>query len=228
MLLENHMRATGKTLFKLHRRVGSSVNHKRMLHFSWNPWDTHCSCGHFEDDSFPCVHTLLCWQYFPARYAGTRLQSQHSAGRSRRITQQLEPSLLHIVSMRPSRVHSKTKSQNTTHRHLPSPFRCITPTPLQPVTTKVHKALHTIPTVSSMPTHRLVVTVASTLTFSGRHQHWHNLLVKVASFLRMLRPILGQNCNLVLGLSAHLPFFGYVFSWEEEKAETASSWAGLW
>lgn len=39
----------------------------------------------------------------------------------------------------------------------------------------------------------------------------------MASFLCPLCPVLGQNCNLVLLFSTHLPFFGYIFSCERKN-----------
>ena len=54
-------------------------------------------------------------------------------------------------------------------------------------------------------------------TFFRRYKNWYNLFVKMASFLCTLCPVLGQNCNLVLIFSTHLPFVGYIFSCERKK-----------
>ena len=39
----------------------------------------------------------------------------------------------------------------------------------------------------------------------------------MARLLCMLCPVLGQNCNLVLVFSTHLPLFGHIFSCERKK-----------
>lgn len=208
-------------------KLFSSDNHKLMLHFSWNPWDTHCSCGHLKMTVSHVTVSCCGGSIFQ-----TRMLPQPVIPALIRKKQEDHPAVGAQPGPQWALGHpSYTARPRLRTQHIPTcppPFRCIMPTPLQAVKTKIHQASLSSSQESSVPTHGLILTVASTLTFSGRHQHWHNLLVKVASFLSMLCPVLWQNCNLVLGLSAHLPFFGYVFSWEEEKAKTANSWAGLW
>lgn len=202
---EKHMGATRKALLRLCRRVVSPNSHKPMLHFSWSPLHTHCSRGPFEDNSFPCVH-ILCRQHFPARCGGASVIPALSRQKWE------EASLVDIVNSSPPRA---TQLHHVSKQHITInslTFRCVKPTSLQLVKPKVHNSPPYHPWVLVTPTNRLMCTVVSILTFPGRHQHRHDLLVKVASFLCILRPVLGQNCNLVLGFSAHLPFFGYIFS----------------
>ena len=56
-----------------------------------------------------------------------------------------------------------------------------------------------------------------TPTFFRGYKNWYDLFVKMARLLCVLRPVLGQNCNLVLVLSTHLPLFGHIFSCEIKK-----------